>query len=212
MSTRNKVLLAMVVLGLGIGGAIAFRRESPNSVTSEPAPLSALPWEKTGFAEPPSADPYLAAESEVPAQPAKAATAEEEPERESSNKKVSTPMVPLAEERRRLPPRPKFALDPVKQPMRTRSPERVPETVEHVIRDGDTPESIALRYLGDASRFDEIYQENRHVLRHPRKLIINATLRIPGRLRQQEESRPPIYREPEARTTRNPGDDVEAWQ
>lgn len=49
----------------------------------------------------------------------------------------------------------------------------------HVIRDGDTLESIARRYLGDANRWQEIYELNRQVLPDAEILPIGLELRLP---------------------------------
>lgn len=56
-----------------------------------------------------------------------------------------------------------------------------PETRSHKVRDGDTLESIALRYLGQATRAAEIYEANRDLLRDPALLPIGVQLRIPPR-------------------------------
>ena len=47
------------------------------------------------------------------------------------------------------------------------------------IRDGDTLESIAERYLGDPNRAGEIYERNRSLLPQPNILPLGQTLLIP---------------------------------
>ncbi|MHB0955935.1 MAG: LysM peptidoglycan-binding domain-containing protein [Pirellulaceae bacterium] len=49
----------------------------------------------------------------------------------------------------------------------------------HTIHDGDTLESLALRYLGDAQRAPEILHLNRNVLADPDLLPIGLTIIIP---------------------------------
>jgi hypothetical protein len=51
----------------------------------------------------------------------------------------------------------------------------------HVVADGDTLTQLAIRYLGQAERYAEIYQLNREVLASPDLLPIGAVLRIPPR-------------------------------
>lgn len=54
------------------------------------------------------------------------------------------------------------------------------------LRDGDTLESLAERFLGDAGRADEIFQANRQVLAHPDLLPVGKTIMIPPRLRVED--------------------------
>ncbi|MBX3411353.1 MAG: LysM peptidoglycan-binding domain-containing protein [Pirellulales bacterium] len=50
----------------------------------------------------------------------------------------------------------------------------------HKVVDGDTLIYLAERYLGDGSRYLEIYEANRDVLRDPDLLVLGAMLRIPA--------------------------------
>ncbi len=50
---------------------------------------------------------------------------------------------------------------------------------KHTIHDGDTLESLAARYLGDARRAGEILQANRAVLTDPQLLPIGLSITIP---------------------------------
>ena len=52
------------------------------------------------------------------------------------------------------------------------------KTVQHVVRDGDTLQSLAQRYLGDARRGMEIFHANRDKLRSPQTLPIGDELII----------------------------------
>jgi nucleoid-associated protein YgaU len=51
----------------------------------------------------------------------------------------------------------------------------------HRIVDGDTLPNLAARYLGAASRADELFAANRDVLFDPKLLPIGVTLKIPAR-------------------------------
>ncbi|MCA9248080.1 MAG: LysM peptidoglycan-binding domain-containing protein [Planctomycetales bacterium] len=57
----------------------------------------------------------------------------------------------------------------------------------HRVNDGDTLETIARRYLGDATRWGEIFEANRTRLADPFQLPIGATLTIPPRENEQVE-------------------------
>ena len=59
----------------------------------------------------------------------------------------------------------------------------------HTIRNGDTLEKIAKRYLGSAARASEIYELNRRLLSSPELLPIGAELELPTR-KQQVRPRP----------------------
>jgi len=50
----------------------------------------------------------------------------------------------------------------------------------HVVVDGDTLPSLAERYLGDASRWKEIFDANRDLLFDPDVLPIGSRLRLPA--------------------------------
>ena len=54
-----------------------------------------------------------------------------------------------------------------------------PREVVHVVSDGDTLEKLAQRYLGDEARALEIFELNRNTLVNPHQLPIEAELRIP---------------------------------
>ncbi len=54
-----------------------------------------------------------------------------------------------------------------------------PRAKQHTIHDGDTLESLAIRYLGDASRATDIFQANPRVLDDPDVLPIGVEIVIP---------------------------------
>jgi nucleoid-associated protein YgaU len=59
-------------------------------------------------------------------------------------------------------------------------PERRRSLPKHRIVDGDTLPLLAERYLGSASRANEIYEANRDVLADPNILPVRTVLKIPG--------------------------------
>jgi nucleoid-associated protein YgaU len=56
-----------------------------------------------------------------------------------------------------------------------------PKLRDHRIVDGDTLDGLAERYLGKASRAEEIFELNRDLLRDPNILPVGKRLRIPDR-------------------------------
>ena len=63
-------------------------------------------------------------------------------------------------------------------PLEGQSASRKP-VKKHTIHDGDTLESLAVRYLGDAKRAGEILEVNREVLSDPQLLPIGVAIVIP---------------------------------
>jgi nucleoid-associated protein YgaU len=51
--------------------------------------------------------------------------------------------------------------------------------VVHVVQDGETLGRIALRYYGDANRWQKIYDANRAAIPNPNALTVGARLNIP---------------------------------
>jgi hypothetical protein len=54
------------------------------------------------------------------------------------------------------------------------------ELRRHKIADGDTLSGLAVRYLGSADRYREIYELNRDILANPDLLPIGSSLKIPA--------------------------------
>lgn len=54
-----------------------------------------------------------------------------------------------------------------------------PEPVFHTVVKGDTLSAIAKKTLGNANRFNEIFEANRPMLSHPDKIFPGQVLRIP---------------------------------
>ena len=71
----------------------------------------------------------------------------------------------------------------------TSSNQTTKERTNHKVRDGDTLQSIATRYLGSESRYLEIYDLNRDILIAPDILPIGLELRIPQASNSSIESK-----------------------
>ena len=56
-----------------------------------------------------------------------------------------------------------------------------PEAQYHTVAKGDTLSAIAKRYYGDASKYPEIFEANKPMLKHPDKIYPGQSLRIPPR-------------------------------
>ncbi|MCC5956807.1 MAG: peptidoglycan-binding protein LysM [Natronohydrobacter sp.] len=54
-----------------------------------------------------------------------------------------------------------------------------PEPVFHTVVKGDTLSAIAKKTLGNANRFNEVFEANRPMLSHPDKIYPGQVLRIP---------------------------------
>ena len=59
--------------------------------------------------------------------------------------------------------------------------ERAPEAQYHTVAKGDTLSAIAKKYYGDASKYPEIFEANKPMLKHPDKIYPGQSLRIPPR-------------------------------
>jgi nucleoid-associated protein YgaU len=59
--------------------------------------------------------------------------------------------------------------------------ESAPEAQYHTVVKGDTLSAIAKKYYGDASKYPEIFEANKPMLKHPDKIYPGQSLRIPPR-------------------------------
>lgn len=181
----GKVALAVVVLGLGIAGAMLFRRSGPqlSPIEAEDSPL-VLREESAG--------PRYLAEAQSPAGTAGRATATS-----ASNATAGAPLASISPFEQDDPgpppidatyPREPAPDDSTLRPLAagptidaTAADDDRPVVRTHRIADGDDLKSLAERYLGDAARAAEIYEANRHVLIDPEVLPIGVELAIPPR-------------------------------
>jgi nucleoid-associated protein YgaU len=56
-----------------------------------------------------------------------------------------------------------------------------PAAEYHTVAKGDTLSAIAKKYYGDASKYPEIFEANKPMLKHPDKIYPGQSLRIPPR-------------------------------
>jgi nucleoid-associated protein YgaU len=59
--------------------------------------------------------------------------------------------------------------------------EAAPPAQYHTVAKGDTLSAIAKKYYGDASKYPEIFEANKPMLKHPDKIYPGQSLRIPPR-------------------------------
>ena len=183
MSRVKKILFASFVLAVGFGLALPFRKSADApSQSAEPVEDISVP---TAVHEP--------EREQVAAQMASTGSenygsfdlqnhpsivgkqAKSQPTQPVTSKPVTispvTPEVPPAEDQSQ----PGFATISSPEP----TPGEWPEEVVHVVRNGDTLEKLASRYLEDEARALEIFDLNRDQLTNPHLLPIGAELRIP---------------------------------
>jgi LysM repeat protein len=72
-----------------------------------------------------------------------------------------------------------------------------PEYRTHTIVNGDTLKRIAKRYLGDASRYVDIFELNRGVLSDPEVLPIGEEIKLPARKKNRAKAVDVLYRPPQ---------------
>jgi len=58
--------------------------------------------------------------------------------------------------------------------------DQVDDAVFHTVEKGDTLSAIAKKTLGNANRYNEIFDANKPMLSHPDKIYPGQVLRIPG--------------------------------
>jgi nucleoid-associated protein YgaU len=58
--------------------------------------------------------------------------------------------------------------------------DQVDDAVFHTVEKGDTLSAIAKKTLGNANRYNEIFEANKPMLSHPDKIYPGQVLRLPG--------------------------------
>ncbi len=76
-------------------------------------------------------------------------------------------------------PLPTVPRPPLDTPVAQTSAAPATDTAVHVVQSGETLGSIALRYYGDANRWQAIYDANRSQLPSPNALAVGMRLTIP---------------------------------
>ncbi len=194
LSCTQRLAAGLGVIAVGICAAWPFRRLPEQAVVIPFAPaesgiaLSAdvalqLPGQPASVPEPSDSLSNWGSEPRQSEEPAPTAP----PEALSLVPLPTMPdrFQPLQEQRWVAPTRPGVISEPPAVPMTARSTRR------HRIHDGDTLESLALRYLDDEGRSHEIYTANQDVLSDPALLPIGAELVIPPADRGAEQAELP---------------------
>ena len=198
-SAMKKTAVVLLLLSVGIGGAMLFRKTASEHVLAHHLrPLPPLPVESMDRRnERAMAKPTQSPVQGVPALPPK-------PMHEKPQRQPQRPAVLQPGARPPLPQLSEFGGDATvaertqavrsNKPVAT-SPKRsapIPEssarrrrdkvlTQTHTIVNGDTLERIARRYLGDASLAEAIYQINRDRIADPNRLPLGKKILIPAR-------------------------------
>ncbi len=186
MSHTKRLVLGLGVMGLCLVAALPFRHTSPPATTlvadaadnqlslGEGVSLQ-MPGQTMTVPLPTQPRPPFPAEAEQPAEPPPMAelSVQEDvsaltkpPALADQYRPLFKPVASTDNSGRVLPlgPQPTLPAKPLKR---------------HTIHDGDTLESLAVRYLGDSQRAAEILQLNRNVLSDPELLPIGMTIVIP---------------------------------
>jgi hypothetical protein len=188
VGAEGKLLSGAVVLALGLGVALLFRRDAPPSSPERALPSMGQERLRLRDAEPSAID--LGPPRSGPAPPAGDFSSSEPPRVEPlaiaspspgppEPVESAPPELPESYRRDTLPVTMRVARgdEPPRDEPPTSRP--APRTRTHRVVDGDTLSRLALRYLGDADRFGEIFAANRDVLPEPDVLPIGVELKIP---------------------------------
>ncbi len=189
MSRLRKLLTVGLILGLGVGLAWPFRTTAPHAGSShledarQPSGLvtAAVQHSQSKQANDPLARHVVAKMASTAESPPVSTGASREPNVASfdlanhpaaidrSGESAASPVTSMAPS----------AYATTEQGLATEGDEDSPAEVRHVVRNTDTLEKLAERYLGDGSRALEIFDLNRDKLDNPHLLPIGAELRIP---------------------------------
>ncbi len=195
MSRAKKLFVVSLVLTLGIGLAWPFRSVAPEFAPTEPSNASFMPigeavTQQTRLAPLPERSARATPTSERHVAAKMASTGDEavvapapvgldvENHPALANHSLKGPTTGP------VPDRPAEFVRDARPAYTTGSPAPTeesawPEEVVHIVRNGDTLEKLAQRYLGDEGRALELFDLNREQLSNPHLLPIGAELRIP---------------------------------
>ncbi len=204
MSRVKKILIVSFVLALGVGLAWPYRKSASNLV---PDIRTDMPSEAASGAVTFQKQPVALPSSEIVAPPSDrhvvAKMASTTPPRTGFDLEDHAALVgrpndgpsPTTAAREQSPVTPKAAASETQTARPAYSTSRPasadngawPEEVVHVVRNGDTLEKLAQRYLGNAGRALELFDLNRDQLANPHLLPIGAELRIPVPPRRESD-------------------------
>ena len=178
----KKILVVLLVLGIGVGGAMMFRKPGPQ--THAVAGASSKGEMGSRHREQVAVGPIQG----VPIRPQQRSV-------ETSQGVQPKPQKPRILNPTTRPPLPQLSefnspnSSPGQAPGNARrgrvgqAAKKQPEKSQlryHQIVNGDTLARIARRYLGDAARGDVILRWNRKIIRDPNKLPLGEKIRIPS--------------------------------
>lgn len=193
MQRSKKIAAALIMLGLGFGTAMLFRR-TDSTKSAAPAAEASVPQKEAlvlrdsaGHTLQPTTGSQL---GPVPLKPSKAT----KPPRELS-KPIAPPETPTAppelplrfdrslinSEGSAVESERSFASQHHNDSPLSTVPQGTPPLRIHRVVDGDTLGRLAARFLGDANRHNEIYVLNHAKLPDPNVLPIGVELKIPPR-------------------------------
>ena len=173
-----RLTVVAVVLLIGVGSAMLFRKQTSEAETADKTTPDPLLVRKvpTEAARPATvvraAEPNAAGGTNAPPDVSVIRNA-------SGRKVVPPPDLDTTFSTPFMPKRPE-ADEPERLPATGTPPGDKPTHRVRIVVDGDSLKSLAKRYLGDANRFMEIYEANRDVLANPDLLPIGTKLKIPA--------------------------------
>jgi nucleoid-associated protein YgaU len=198
------VALAVCVAAAGLAGAWPFRRsEPPADLAVAPRAEEDLVWRQAPGNSSPPASPAsdessatavpastTAPTAVAPTTPAPAEAPFDPPSSSAPPPSLATSYEAAATAPEPYAPPPPTAAERASEASDPRRPSRPPLSGwrRHRIADGDTLARLAQEYLDDPAREMEIFQSNRHVLKHPEILPIGQWLRIPPRVAPSDEA------------------------
>lgn len=158
---------------------------TPRSAATQPAPrVAAADNQRRASGSPPSSAGTAPPSTSAAPSSAAPRTATARPPAAAAPTPRAEPANPTAAARPSTPP-PATRLAPQPSPRAARPPQRV-----YVVQRGDTLSTIALRFYGDADRWEDIYELNRAVLRSPHGVREGMVLRLPLQAPASAPSRP----------------------
>ncbi len=187
MSNTRRLLIGFGIIALGVCAALPFRRTpGPQEQSLTVAHQEELELGK----DLPLQVPGQKSISHLQSLPLKPSLASESDNGNSRNSSSETETPPLTSHPVDQPPPLPDEYQPLFQPAHAShlagavaampAADTKPAPLRHhTIHDGDTLESLALRYLGDSARAQEIFAANRNVLSDPEVLPIGVKIVIP---------------------------------
>ncbi|MCG8586621.1 MAG: LysM peptidoglycan-binding domain-containing protein [Pirellulales bacterium] len=196
MSLMTRLSVVGLVLAVGIGSAMLFRKDKPEAVDgAHKSPDALLLRKSPSSASSPKATVVSDADRSSNKPPTEVSVLRRDTPGASTQPKTlpppeientfARPFVPSRSNEAAKEPEPRD--HEVLRPLPATSEDRdsraesgdPPGPRVRIVVDGDSLRSLAKRYLGDSDRYMEIYEANRDVLTSPDLLVIGMKLKIP---------------------------------